>query len=867
MSGAIAPEGIRLIIWDLDETFWHGTLTEGGITRNDVAARSVVALAGRGIVSAICSKNDLEPVQRILAEWGLWEYFVFPSVNWEAKGPRIKVLVEAIQLRPETVLFIDDNAMNRKEAMHFVPGLQTADETVICSMLDDPRFAGKDDAALTRLSQYRLLQARHADLSSSGADVHDFLRGSGITVEIEHDVEAHLDRAIELVNRTNQLNFIKARLPETIEEARSALREHLSHFFVQAGLVRVRDRYGDYGFVGFFLQHRGAAFQDLAYFCFSCRILGMYVETWLYRKLGRPNLRLSGEVLTDLNDDSVPCDWISLYDPDHAVGTGPVGLGTMFIGGGCDLEAVAHYVKIQAGHLHLRLNTSRAGIEIRRDHTQILRYAIDGLSHTRLQPMLALGYDRDDLAPLPPGLLASPIWLLSFWADAYYELYRNRATGDLVPFSPAALGHANLMTLPPEELQSREPTPEAYAAIDALLSQYEAAGHIDETTFKENVRVVLGAAPAATRILVLLMGERPFPGMDDLVRLHVQHNRWLLDVLPDFPSVTPLPMDQFVLAPQDLTGPTHYERLVYQRLAARVIEFAREHAPRARPAGAKWYFAITHATLDADPDQGFRDCIRAAVASARRNTDLRPHMLYDGIEDDFTAEMREAGVDVRLHHIDFHAALGRAQQLQKPDWPHYMDTAAGAFMRLDIGQLEHEEEFVLYTDCDVMFEAAITIDHLRPEIFAAAPQFRTDGFFDDMNCGVMVINVARLKRDREALIEFMCENFARVAGYDQELLRLYYNQRWDPLSPVYNWKPYWGAEPRARIVHFHGPKPAASLRLLRDADYRCHDPVFQTWRHWFAVDRSGYEHYVGRWSAYLAQAPGSRSHVAQARAG
>jgi predicted enzyme involved in methoxymalonyl-ACP biosynthesis len=25
-------EPVRLVIWDLDETFWHGTLTEGGIS-------------------------------------------------------------------------------------------------------------------------------------------------------------------------------------------------------------------------------------------------------------------------------------------------------------------------------------------------------------------------------------------------------------------------------------------------------------------------------------------------------------------------------------------------------------------------------------------------------------------------------------------------------------------------------------------------------------------------------------------------------------------------------------------------------------------------------------------------------------------
>ena len=690
--------------------------------------------------------------------------------------------------------------------------------------------------------------------------MYDFLRSSGITVEIEHDVEAHLDRAIELINRTNQLNYTKARLSENMDEARAALREHLRNFFVQAGLVRVRDKYGDYGFVGFFVQHRGAAFQDLAYYCFSCRTLGMYVETWLYRRLGRPRLNIVGEVLTDLNDDSIPCDWITLHVPGAETGqSAQKELKAMFIGGGCDLEAVAHYVTIHATKLFLRLNTSRAGIEIRRDHTQMLRYALEGIGAERLEAMLSLGYDREDLEWPRAGLAESPTWLLSFWADAYYQLYRNRHTGDVVPFSPASLGHSNLMSLSRDEIAHRNPTPEALAALTYFHEHYDYVGRIDEATFKSNVRLVLSSAAPGTEILVLLMGERPFAGLDDLVALHLQHNRWLLDILPEFPNAKPLQMDSFVLAPQDLTGPTHYERLVYQRLADNVITYATKQASEALAVekstrGAKWYFAITQQTLDADPDQGFRDCVRAAVASAKEKTDLRPHMIYDGPEDAFTQEMRNAGVTVIFHRLSFHERLSLAQRHQKPEWPDYMRTAEGAFMRLEIGIIETEDPYVLYTDCDVMFERDVSIAHLQPEIFAVAPQFKTDAFFDDINCGVMVINVARMRRDRDALVEFMCENFARVAGYDQELLQLYYKNRWDPLSAIYNWKPHWGAEPRARIVHFHGPKPVAAAKLLANNDYRRDDPVFQTWRHWFFVAPHGYDHYVRRWLDLLRQA-------------
>ena len=871
MSEIKARERVRLVVWDLDGTFWKGTLTEGGIARNEQAIEAVVALARRGIVSAICSKNELEPVRQVLAEWNLWDYFIFPSVNWQAKGPRIKALVEAVQLRPETILFVDDNPLNLKEALHFVPGLQVADETVIETMLDDPIFAGKADDELKRLGHYKLLETRRHDQVAAGEGVYDFLRASGITVEIEHDVEAHIDRAIELVNRTNQLNFIKARLPEDIEEARAALRQHLGNFFVQAGLVRVRDKYGDYGFVGFFVQHRGAAFQDLAYYCFSCRALGMYVELWLYRRLGRPRITIAGEVLTDLNDETIPCDWISLHDPATGAGHGQGrAIGAMFIGGGCDLEAVAHYVTVHAGTLNLRLNTSRAGIEVRRDHSQVLRYALEGIDAGRMAPMLDLGYSEADLQRPEEGLLSSRVWLLSFWADAHYQLYRNRHTGDMVPFSPASLGHSDLFALSDQEIAERRPTPAALAAIASLREAFEAVGRIDEDSFKGNVRAILGAAPATTRVLVLLMGEHTFGGMDALAERHIQHNRWLESVLPEFGNATALRMDDYVTRPEDLTGPTHFERLVYQRLAAHVIGIASGvpepesrlesesepepgPGPDPGPQGAKWYFAITSATLDADPDQGFRDCIRTAVASARRRTTLRPHMIYDGAEDGFTEEMRAQGVVVLMHRISFHDRLRLAQEQQRPEWPDYMKTAEGALMRLDIGLLETEESHVLYTDCDVVFEQAVSIGHLRPEVFAIAPQFDRNAFHDDVNCGVMVLNVERFRRDRLALVEFMCENFARVGGYDQELLQLYYKGRWDPLPPAYNWKPHWGAQPSARIVHFHGPKPAAAARLLADPDYRRSDPVFQAWRHWFFVAPDAYDHYVKRWKAVLAE--------------
>ena len=49
----------KLVIWDLDETFWDGTLTEGGIKFKPENLKLVQELVTKGIMNSICSKNSM----------------------------------------------------------------------------------------------------------------------------------------------------------------------------------------------------------------------------------------------------------------------------------------------------------------------------------------------------------------------------------------------------------------------------------------------------------------------------------------------------------------------------------------------------------------------------------------------------------------------------------------------------------------------------------------------------------------------------------------------------------------------------------------------------------------------------------------
>jgi FkbH-like protein len=117
---------VKLVIWDLDETFWRGTLSEGGIDPISENIALVRELVDRGIMCSICSKNDLSAARAKLEALGVWESFVFPHIDWTPKGQAIAKIIADMGLRAENVLFLDDNQLNLEEARFFNPLLMVA---------------------------------------------------------------------------------------------------------------------------------------------------------------------------------------------------------------------------------------------------------------------------------------------------------------------------------------------------------------------------------------------------------------------------------------------------------------------------------------------------------------------------------------------------------------------------------------------------------------------------------------------------------------------------------------------------------------------------------------------------------------------
>ncbi|MCL2629603.1 MAG: glycosyltransferase [Alphaproteobacteria bacterium] len=240
----------------------------------------------------------------------------------------------------------------------------------------------------------------------------------------------------------------------------------------------------------------------------------------------------------------------------------------------------------------------------------------------------------------------------------------------------------------------------------------------------------------------------------------------------------------------------------------------------------KCYFALT----SIDHASEYLNLFDVALKTLRKNTTLSPVVIYDGNTDGETyAIMKKHGVKIIMKKFSQIEALHKLYNedyiTKKFGKTIRFDKILGAFMRLDIPEVEHEDEFVLYTDIDVMFMSDIKLDDFTklPSCLAAAPQFQKDDH-RIFNSGVMLINVPKFRHKTEEIFDMINRGqHADVSVVDQGYLNEACRDVYDRLGLEYNWKPYWGVNENAKIIHLHGMKPTGTIE---DSGFKMGDKEF-----------------------------------------
>ena len=568
---AAGPEAVRLVIWDLDDTFWQGTLSEGAVIHNARNAAIVEALNRRGIVSAICSKNNHEPVEATLRAQGLWDKFVFPRIAFAPKGAMVAQIIKDAQLRAPTVLFIDDNVTNLNEALYYSPGLQIAEPDFLEHLLDDPRFKGKPDPELNRLARYRVLERKLADQAASagaGTDNAQFLRESKIRISIHANIEDEFARIHDLVNRTNQLNFTKNRWPEDLEEARRQFEKELEASFVsECGVVKVADRYGSYGICGFYLVSNGTC----THFLFSCRSMNMGVEQFVWAKLGRPFVPVKGEVISDID---APVDWIRVVDDAEAAEAGDEknSIATVSVGmfGACNLAMAASYLR-QWFQVSEELNYPyhdwgifplpriiASAAEARTPANQAVLARLPGMPPTRYESFLLDG--------------TPDAFIISFCSESFCGYYRVRGTGLVIPLINGRIGKRDFRELSFEEIQEKGVAGVSQEQWRFMQQELEFIGAFNPARFASDARRTLEIAKAHGKP-VIVIGLNETVGRDKpILDLFGRINRIVNPMAAEF-GFPVIDVADFIEDEKDIAddmGGAHYRRQVYAAIATEI---------------------------------------------------------------------------------------------------------------------------------------------------------------------------------------------------------------------------------------------------------------------------------------------------------
>jgi FkbH-like protein len=283
----------RCIVVDLDNTLWGGVIGQDGIRGLVLGSgpdgeayadfqRFLRGLVARGLVLAVCSKNDPGLAERAIGEVpGMVlrpEDFAAISSGWEPKSRQLVALARQLRLGLDALVFADDDAAECAEVAAALPdvavvhlaGRPSAFPTAVASVRGLASGSSDADAARARsyaaLRQAEELRAQHP----GGLDEH--LRGLEMTATLTTVDGTTLARVAELVAKTNQFNLTTRRRTE------AQLAGLLADGATFAACLRLADRFADHGIVGVVLASVDGEDAEIDTLLLSCRVIGRTAE-------------------------------------------------------------------------------------------------------------------------------------------------------------------------------------------------------------------------------------------------------------------------------------------------------------------------------------------------------------------------------------------------------------------------------------------------------------------------------------------------------------------------------------------------------------------------------------------------------------
>lgn len=294
--------GKKCLVVDLDNTLWGGVVGEDGLSGIKLGEtpdgeafqafqQAILDLKQRGIVIAVCSKNNEEDAREVFERHpgmriGRDDIASFIA-DWRTKPDQIRSVAAELDLGLDSLVFVDDNPVEREAIRQMLPEVDVitlpADPAGYARALDDyllfePGSFTPEDAS--RTEQYRA-RREAAATAESAETIEDFYRSLDMSCLVSPFTDEDFPRIAQLVAKTNQFNLTTRR------HSPAALREFMDNANCVHLSFRLTDRFAGQGLIALLIARQEGNALVIDTWLMSCRVIGRSLENTVLQELCR----------------------------------------------------------------------------------------------------------------------------------------------------------------------------------------------------------------------------------------------------------------------------------------------------------------------------------------------------------------------------------------------------------------------------------------------------------------------------------------------------------------------------------------------------------------------------------------------------
>ena len=291
----------KCLVLDLDCTLWGGVVGEEGSRGIELGPdsplgeayqyfqRYLLALKEKGVLLAVCSKNDegtakapfLENPNMVLK---LEDISCFVA-NWEDKASNVRKIASELNIGTDSLAFFDDNPAEREIVRRFLPEVHVIDvpedPALYALQLDrEAVFEWRQITEEDRLRNASYLQNRQREeMERRYVNYGEYLKALGMKGNVGRLSEKEAGRFVQLLNKSNQFNLRTKRYTE--EEIHALILDENARCLY----ATLSDRFSRYGLISCVILRKQGGICFIESWVMSCRVLKRNVELFMFSEI------------------------------------------------------------------------------------------------------------------------------------------------------------------------------------------------------------------------------------------------------------------------------------------------------------------------------------------------------------------------------------------------------------------------------------------------------------------------------------------------------------------------------------------------------------------------------------------------------